>query len=334
MIFSGGKTDNNTGNRPSRKIIIGVDTGNKYVKTINALFPAGVSEEEKPPVISDSPVIEYEGKYYIQNMDRQPYLKDKTEDERYFVLTLFAIIDELTKNNIRFSENDPTPQIVLALGLPPGHVQKYKDSFVKYFGRQRVLFRYNGQSCAIRLLKVYIMAQGYAAMYESFDKIKNLDRAYIIDIGGYTTDVIQMKYGKVVPDSYFSMGTGMIQLLNEIHRKMEMEFPSSPDEDQIERLLADKEYRLADGMKELAWKCAEQFVHTTLSKIREYGVDLTLATPIFVGGGSIRLEPCIRESKLVRAPIIIQDIKANVKGYEKCTKMIFDAQMDADMKGR
>ena len=41
-------------------------------------------------------VIEYEGKYYVTTNRRISYMEDKIADERYFILTLFAIAKELS----------------------------------------------------------------------------------------------------------------------------------------------------------------------------------------------------------------------------------------------
>ena len=37
----------------------------------------------------------YRGKYYTLTDQRIPYRRDKTEDERFFILTLFAIAHEI-----------------------------------------------------------------------------------------------------------------------------------------------------------------------------------------------------------------------------------------------
>lgn len=42
-------------------------------------------------------VIYYNGQYYRTVRKRISYMEDKTEDDRYFILTLFAIAKELEK---------------------------------------------------------------------------------------------------------------------------------------------------------------------------------------------------------------------------------------------
>lgn len=48
---------------------------------------------------------------------RLSYMRDKTQDDRYFILTLFAIAKEL-ENRGNYT---PVEQIQLAVGLPPEH---------------------------------------------------------------------------------------------------------------------------------------------------------------------------------------------------------------------
>ena len=76
-------------------MIISVDTGNKHMKTENCEFNSGVEILDTLPGDMEE-VIEYEGKYYVTTNRRISYMEDKIADERYFILTLFAIAKELS----------------------------------------------------------------------------------------------------------------------------------------------------------------------------------------------------------------------------------------------
>ena len=95
-------------------MIIAIDHGNYAIKTVNHSFIAGVSEHTVKPPIADE-ILEYDGKYWTLTGNRLSYMRDKTQDERYFILTLFAVAKELEKAG-SFS---PFEQIDLAVGLPP-----------------------------------------------------------------------------------------------------------------------------------------------------------------------------------------------------------------------
>ena len=77
-------------------MIISVDHGNKSIKTPNALFTSGlISSEGLQGFKTD--YICWNGHYYTLTEQRIAYLRDKTEDERFYVLTLFAIAKELER---------------------------------------------------------------------------------------------------------------------------------------------------------------------------------------------------------------------------------------------
>ena len=71
-------------------MIISVDHGNKSIKTPNTLFTSGlISSEGLQGFKAD--YICWNGRYYTLTEQRISYLRDKTEDERFYVLTLFAL---------------------------------------------------------------------------------------------------------------------------------------------------------------------------------------------------------------------------------------------------
>ena len=71
-------------------MLIAIDHGNKQTKLVRSEpFISGLSESEVQPFGSD--VLKYEDKYYQISDQRIPYRRDKTEDDRFFILTLFGI---------------------------------------------------------------------------------------------------------------------------------------------------------------------------------------------------------------------------------------------------
>lgn len=115
-------------------MLIAIDHGNKQIKTNHRTFTSGFCESVTPPPFGKD-VLFYKGKYYTLSDKRIPYMRDKTADERYFILTLFAIAFELKERR----HTDETCDIELAVGLPPAH---FRNSIRKIY---RILFtqRYN-----------------------------------------------------------------------------------------------------------------------------------------------------------------------------------------------
>ena len=75
-------------------MLIAVDHGNKQIKTVHTPpFTSGLIQSDTPGFGTDA--LAYRGKYYTLTDQRIPYRRDKTEDERFFILTLFAIAHEI-----------------------------------------------------------------------------------------------------------------------------------------------------------------------------------------------------------------------------------------------
>lgn len=77
-------------------MLFAIDHGNSAVKTTNFVFTSGLAEYPvKPPLQTD--VLEWGGKFWALSGQRISFMRDKTRDDRFFILTLFAIAMELRK---------------------------------------------------------------------------------------------------------------------------------------------------------------------------------------------------------------------------------------------
>ena len=66
-------------------MLIGVDHGNKQIKTVHGEpFVSGLQQSLTRPFGQS---LQYCGTYYTLSNERIPFHKDKTEDDRFFVLT-------------------------------------------------------------------------------------------------------------------------------------------------------------------------------------------------------------------------------------------------------
>ena len=83
-----------------KPIIIGVDTGNRCIKTVHNVFVSGINKQKAKPIQSKE-VLKYNDEYYTLTKKRVNYLQDKTENDEYFALTLFGIAKELKFRGIK-----------------------------------------------------------------------------------------------------------------------------------------------------------------------------------------------------------------------------------------
>ena len=305
-------------------IIIGVDTGNKQIKTATQVFVSGVQVSDvKKGIFQDNDTVFFNGKYYTPIIKRNGYKKDKTVDDDYFVLTLIGIMRELRERGIDPVKTDEPVKVILAVGLPPAHLVWNKEAFGKYFRRGLVSFEYNDEPVTLNIVNAHVLIQGYSAIFNHYAEIRLFRSAYIVDIGGYTTDVIGVKSGTTSTDMCFSEDFGMIHLCNRIHADMNTKFMNIPTEDQIEEMFADPTYgeELGAEFMDVAANNAQDYVKSLLINLREKNIDLVLSRGVFVGGGSARLRKYIEHSDLVRNPMFITDVRANAIGYETITKV-------------
>ena len=68
-------------------MLIAIDHGNYVIKTPHHSFVSGLSEHTVKPPMSDE-ILEYDGRYWTTSGKRLSYMRDKTQDDRYFILTL------------------------------------------------------------------------------------------------------------------------------------------------------------------------------------------------------------------------------------------------------
>ena len=81
-----------------QKIIVPIDHGNRNLKTEQHVFTSGILESDCKPVLGE--FLQYNGRYYTLSEQRIPYMRDKSSDERFFILTLFGIVMEAERQRI------------------------------------------------------------------------------------------------------------------------------------------------------------------------------------------------------------------------------------------
>ena len=131
-----------------KKVRIAVDHGNRNMKTCSQVFTTGLTIQDKKPARGEK-FLFYEGKYYVLSENRIPYQRDKTQDDRFFILTLFAIVKELEENP-QIQPGDVI-QVDLPIGLPPKHYAELCERYEAYFKRQGKLVKWMSYEQAIQV---------------------------------------------------------------------------------------------------------------------------------------------------------------------------------------
>lgn len=296
-------------------MIIAVDHGNKSIKTTHAVFTSGLVVSEGMPGFKTDYIL-WNDKCYTLTERRISYLRDKTEDERFYILTLFAIAMELEYRGIPESL-DPV-DITLLVGLPPAHYEQLHSRFEQYFlrGREIIDFEYNGKYHSIRITKVYSYPQAFAAAVTQYGSLKQHSTAYVIDIGGFTIDVLKLRSGRPDLAVVESFEKGVITLYNSIASKCNSMYARILEDSDIDEVIRNEATVLPGEVQLLIRKMTNEFLSEFYNFLRERGIDVTTSKCVFAGGGSILLRTMIERGRKVAFPIFIDDIHANALGYE------------------
>lgn len=298
----------------SRTKTIAIDHGNRNIKTENFLYTSGLSESGTEPPIGDYLI--YNNKYYSLSNQRIPYMRDKTTDERFFILTLFGIGMELEREGIQTRSD--IVKVNLPVGLPPKHYGTLYKRFERYFKKDGVIsFTFRHTPVNISIGKVISYPQDYAAAMTIYPEIKRHTKVRIIDIGGFSLDYLELKNGAPDMEVCDSLENGVIILYNQIKSKINSEFDLLLDEDEIDDMILNKKSDFPETVKNRVKDITKLFVRNLLGGLRERGLDLRTGCVVFVGGGSLLLKSYLQSTDLVGEAIFIEDINANAKGYKK-----------------
>lgn len=292
-------------------MLVAIDHGNFAVKTPHFSFISGLAEHTVKPPLADE-VLEYEGKYWTLSGKRLSYMRDKTRDDRYFILSLFAIAKELAAAG----SNSGFEQVDLAVGLPPEHFGMLRERFAQYFRRFGTInFVYNDKPMSIVIRNVYVYPQAYAAVIPQSGQLLKTLRVFVIDIGGFTTDVLLLRKGK--PDLQFcrSLESGVITMNNDIIGKISAQHDMKIEDEHISAVLQGQETILPEDVKRTIQEAAQLHAKDILDKLRELQVDLRTNPAIFIGGGSVLFRPLLERTSLVTQASYIEDPRANAIGY-------------------
>ena len=124
----------------SKTMNIGIDHGYYAIKTRHFSFPAGITAYSHEPYTLQN-TLEYGGKFFVCGTGRKPILRNKMENENYYLLTLAAIAKEIQQRGAKTECS-----VTIAAGLPLAGFGREKKSFREYLrpSSQPVSFLFEG----------------------------------------------------------------------------------------------------------------------------------------------------------------------------------------------
>ena len=296
-----------------QRIIVPVDHGNRNLKTENFVFTSGIIESDCRPVLGE--YIYYNGKYYGLSDQRIPYMRDKSNDERFFVLTIFGIVKEAEK--LGFDPENTVFKVELPVGLPPKHYGALHKKFRSYFmDRGRHTVTYNGKEYKLQIENAAAFPQDYAAAMTILKEISGYSKVTTVDIGGFTLDYLLLRNGRPDLSVCESLEKGVITLYNKIVSRVNAEYDILLEEADIDSIIKGEKTDYDKSVIRIVKETTKMYVDDILGALRERGLDLKTGCVVFIGGGALLLREYLENSDKVGKCIFIEDICANAKGYK------------------
>lgn len=294
-------------------IIIGIDHGYYAIKGSHVCFPTGLAAYDYEPYTMQN-VLQYQNSYYVCGTGRQTLLKDKTANDNYYLLTMAAIAQE-----IRYRKAEKKTGVVLAAGLPLASFGREKQPFREYLFRkeQPLCFRYENEGYEIQIEDVKLFPQGYSALALHPEFINREPSVLLIDIGGWTVDLMRLDNAVPNAGTCRSLELGVIRCIDEIMEQVRRKTGLSVTDVQIERVLGGSSCSMEPETKEIIQRHGRLYTERILSSVMEAGFDLRAVPSVFMGGGAAIVKRHVRPQDGLCRQIFLTDVHANASGYER-----------------
>ena len=292
---------------------IGIDHGYYAIKTRHFSFPAGISEYSHEPYTLQN-TLEYGGKFYVCGTGRQPILRNKMENDNYYLLTLAAIAKELKQRGEKTACS-----VKLAAGLPLAGFGREKKPFREYLLRssQLVCFKFEGIPYKVTIEDVKLFPQGYSAIALHPELIQNEPSVLLMDIGGWTVDLMRLDNGVPNASTCRSLELGMIRCIDETKEQVRRDTGLSVTDAQVERVLAGKPCSMDEDARNIIQKQGRLYTERLLSAAMESGFDLKAIPVVMLGGGAAVVKGNVSEQDALCRAFALLDDKVNAEGFER-----------------
>ena len=296
-----------------QNIIIGSDHAYYAIKTRHCSFPAGLTCYGSHEPYTRQSVLEVDGQFYVCGTGRQPVRCDKTENDTYYLLTLAALAQEI---KMRGAPNESSVKI--AAGLPLTSFGRDKPKFRQYLLRsQPVLFRFEGTEYKIAVEDVALFPQGYAALLTDPDLLLDEPSLLLMDIGGWTVDLMRIDNARPVAETAHSLEFGMIRCIDAVREQVRRETGLSLTDAQIEQMLAGGPCALGDSVREIVRQQGRAYTERLFALVTEAGFDLRALPTVMLGGGAGIVQRHVGPKDGLCRAMFLPDDKVNAVGFER-----------------
>ena len=182
---------------------------------------------------------------------------------------------------------------------------------------QPVPFRFEGSAYRVTIEDVKLFPQGYSAIAIHPELIRDEPSVLLMDIGGWTVDLMRLDNGVPNAATCRSLELGMIRCMDEIREQIRRDTGLSVTDGQVERVLAGKGCSLDEQARAIIQKQGRLYAERLLSAAMEAGFDLKAIPVVMLGGGAAVVKSSVSPQDGLCRVIALLDDKVNAEGYER-----------------
>lgn len=292
-------------------MLFSCDHGNAQIKTLKHVFASGITRDSIRPD-SETEYVKYNGAFYTLTGENAPYKFDKTVDDTFLILNMFAMAKTLRQQ--RKQKYNETFEMGCCLPIEQYGIQK--ESFADYFQR-RYEFDYCDVPHIINVPEVYVVPQAYAAAkaYQKELHLKDFSTAIIIDGGGYTWDVCVLHHGKLDNSYLRSFDSGLLRFKSNAIAYIRKSYGQDIKGTHVDAIIAGEKTVLSEAIKKDVKAVAAEHTRTILDVIRQDGWDIRSSPTFFFGGAPLYFKNYLGGLSK-EAVTFINNVKANVIGIQ------------------
>jgi plasmid segregation protein ParM len=291
---------------------IGIDVGNAEIKTskdfnVKSLISVGHDNlDESDKVVK----IEFDGIRYTLGKGAALSLDTKYFEDQYKVMLLASIAKSFDESVINANITIGMP---ISLYREKEFVEEVKK-FIANYGSNKITV--DGKEKTIKIHNVDVWVESGILFYNFEDYSKQ--KLLVVDLGGYTVDILQIFYGKN-NDSY-STTTGIYSLMHDVVKQVNISYKADlRNGAEIVKSLIQGEDFLIDG-KAIDMKFVNEIVKgycNELFSTLNQRFALSEAKLVFIGGGAILLKDFLNQfSKRFNMEILEKSEFINAYTYE------------------
>ena len=151
----------------------------------------------------------------------------------------------------------------------------------------------------------------------------------LMDLGGWTVDLMRIDNAIPAADTAHSLELGMIRCVDDIREQVRRETGLSLTDAQIENMLAGQPCTVSDTVRDIVNRQGRKYTEHLLSATMEAGFDQHAIPAVLLGGGASVVSRHLGPKDGLCKTIFLLDDKVNAVGFERALAAVSHRKSEA-----